>query len=39
MTRKNLKINEDTYETLRDGKREMETWDSYLRRLQREAED
>ena len=39
MTRKNLKINEDTYEELRDEKRQMETWDSYLRRLQREAED
>ena len=39
MTRKNLKINEDTYDELKEKKRQMETWDSYLRRLQREAED
>ena len=37
--RKNLKINEDTYDELKAEKRKMETWDSYLRRLQREAED
>jgi len=37
--RKNLKIASDTYEQLRDGKRKMETWDSYLRRLQRDAEE
>ena len=35
--RRNLKIAADTYETLADGKRDMETWDSYLRRLRREA--
>ena len=39
MSRKNLKINEDTYDELKEEKRKMETWDSYLRRLQREAED
>ena len=33
MSRKNLKITERTYAELKDGKREMETWDSYLRRL------
>jgi hypothetical protein len=37
--RKNLKIREDTFEHLADGKRDMETWDSYLRRLRREAND
>ena len=37
--RKNLKIAEDTYDELKEEKRKMETWDSYLRRLQREAED
>ena len=39
MTRKNLKINEDAYDELKEEKREMETWDSYPRRLQRDAED
>ena len=39
MTRKNLKINEDTYDDLREEKREMETWDSMFRRLLREAGD
>ena len=39
MTRKNLKINEDTYEDLREEKRDMETWDSMFRRLLREAGD
>ena len=39
MSRKNLKINEDTYDELKEKKRKMETWDSYLRRLRREAED
>jgi len=34
--RKNLKIAEDTYEELKDEKRQMETWDSFLRRLLRE---
>lgn len=38
MPRKNLKIAPDTYEELKEGKRDMETWDSYLRRLQREAD-
>ena len=39
MTRKNVKIAEDTYEDLREEKREMETWDSMFRRLLREADD
>ena len=39
MTRKNLKIAEDTYEDLREEKRDMETWDSMFRRLLREADD
>ena len=34
--RKNLKIAEDTYEDLREEKRDMETWDSMFRRLLRE---
>jgi len=34
--RKNLKIAEDTYEELREEKRQMETWDSFFRRLLRE---
>ena len=38
MSRKNLKINEDTYDDLREEKRDMETWDSMLRRLLREGE-
>jgi len=33
MSRKNLKITERTYTVLKEGKREMETWDSYLLRL------
>ena len=37
MTRKNLKINGDTYEELREEKRQMETWDSFFRRLLRDA--
>ena len=37
--RKNLKINEDTYDDLREAKRDMETWDSMFRRLLREADD
>ena len=37
--RKNLKIAEDTYEDLREEKRDMETWDSMFRRLLREADD
>ena len=39
MTRKNLKINKDTYDDLREEKRKMETWDSMFRRLLREADD
>ena len=35
--RKNLKIAEDTYDDLRDEKRDMETWDSMFRRLMREG--
>ena len=38
MTRKNLKIATDTYDELRDEKRDMETWDSMLRRLLRETD-
>jgi hypothetical protein len=37
--RKNIKVREDTFDLLADGKRKMETWDSYLRRLRREAGD
>lgn len=37
--RKNLKIAPDTYDDLRAEKRDMETWDSLLRRLVREASD
>ena len=35
--RKNLKIAEDTYDDLKDEKRDMETWDSMFRRLMREG--
>ena len=35
--RKNLKIAEDTYEDLREEKRDMDTWDSMFRRLLREG--
>jgi predicted CopG family antitoxin len=35
--RKNLKIAPDTYDELKDEKRDMETWDSLMRRLIREA--
>jgi predicted CopG family antitoxin len=35
--RKNLKIAPDTYDQLKDEKRNMETWDSLMRRLIREA--
>ena len=35
--RKNLKIAEDTYDELRDEKRDMETWDSMFQRLIQEA--
>lgn len=34
--RKNLKIAEDTYNDLREEKRDMETWDSMFRRLLRD---
>ena len=37
--RKNLKIAPDTYDELKDEKRDMETWDSMFRRLLREAGD
>lgn len=37
--RKNLKIAKDTYDELREEKRDMETWDSMLRRLMREDND
>ena len=37
--RKNLKIAPDTYDDLRDEKRDMETWDSMFRRLMRESAD
>lgn len=36
--RKNLKIAEDTYDDLKDEKRDMETWDSMFRRLLQENE-
>jgi len=35
--RKNLKIAADTYDLLKEEKRDMETWDSMFRRLLREA--
>ena len=35
--RKNLKIALDTYDELKDEKRDMETWDSMFRRLIQEA--
>ena len=38
-SRKNLKIAEDTYDELKDEKRDMETWDSMFRRLMRESAD
>ena len=34
--RKNLKIASDTYDDLREEKRDMETWDSMFRRLLRD---
>jgi len=37
--RKNLKIAPDTYDDLREEKRDMETWDSMLRRLIHEGGD
>ena len=35
--RKNLKIAPDTFEDLREEKRDMETWDSMFRRLLRDG--
>jgi len=37
--RKNLKIAPDTYQILKNEKRQMETWDSMFRRLARNAEE
>lgn len=37
--RKNLKISEDTYDDLREEKRDMETWDSFQRRMLRAVRD
>jgi len=37
--RKNLKIAPETYDDLREEKRDMETWDSMFRRLMREGGD
>ena len=37
--RKNLKIAEDTYDDLKDEKRDMETWDSMFRRLLHDTDD
>lgn len=37
--RKNLKIAEDTFDELREEKRDMETWDSFFRRLLRDTND
>ena len=39
MSRKNLKIATDTYDDLREEKRDMETWDSMFRRLLREGDE
>ena len=39
MTRKNLKINEETYERLLDAKGRFETWDGCLNRLVEQAGD
>ena len=36
--RKNLKITPETYDDLSKEKRDMETWDSMLRRLLRDAD-
>lgn len=33
MSRKNLKISEDTYELLREEKGQYETWDGFFHRL------
>jgi hypothetical protein len=37
--RKNLKITPETYQIVKEAKRDMETWDSCLRRLVREADE
>ena len=37
--RKNLKIARDTYDDLREEKRQMETWDSMFQRLLRDRGD
>jgi len=39
MARKNLKIDEETYERLRDAKGRFETWDGCLNRLVEQAGD
>lgn len=39
MSRKNLKIAEDTYDELKGEKRKMETWDSMFRRLLYERDE
>ena len=39
MSRKNLKINEDTYQKLREAKGRFETWDGMLNRLVDEADE
>jgi hypothetical protein len=36
--RKNLKIDPDTYDALRDAKRKHETWDYFLNRMLRERD-
>jgi len=38
MSRKNLKIAEDTYSKLRDAKGQYETWDGFFHRLVEESE-
>jgi hypothetical protein len=35
--RKNLKVAADTYDDLSEEKRDMETWDSFFRRLLQES--
>ena len=39
MSRKNLKINEETYDRLRDAKGQFETWDGMLNRLVDQADE
>ena len=38
-SRKNLKINEETYDRLREAKGRFETWDGMLNRLVDEADE